>query len=72
MRLSDLKSGELGVVVSVDSVIEERLRSLGIGVGTSVRQLRVAPYSKAVVIETCGSMFFLRSEAAELIEVKRV
>lgn len=74
MNLSDLKVGERGLVmkVNVPPDLRERLRSLGVGAGRTVRVLRYSLFKSSIMIETTESIIGLRREIAKKTEVKLI
>ena len=74
MKLSDLKTGEVGVVVNVGGAgsIHRRLLTMGILPGTIIRVVRTSPLGDPIEYEIRGFFITLRKNEANYVEVDRV
>ncbi|HEC21715.1 MAG TPA: ferrous iron transport protein A [Chloroflexi bacterium] len=72
-RLSDLRSGETGVVLrlEVDGDQRRRLMDLGLIPGTEVTAELVSPLGDPVAYRVRGSLIALRRDQARLIVIRR-
>lgn len=73
LRLSDLRSGETGVVLrlEVDGDQRRRLMDLGLIPGTEVTAELVSPLGDPVAYRVRGSLIALRRDQARLIVIRR-
>jgi Fe2+ transport system protein FeoA len=72
MNLSELKNGEVGVIISVNgkSSYLNRFLDFGITVGKKVRKIKKAPFGDPILFEIENLRVGIRKEDARLIEVK--
>ena len=74
MKLSELKPGEMGVVIKVGGrgAVHSRLLSMGILPGTVIRVARLSPLGDPIEYEIRGMFLSLRRAEAEEIDVEKV
>ncbi len=74
MKLSDLKTGETGIVRDVlgSGAQHRRLLSMGILPGAVIRVVRTSPLGDPRVYELRGFFISLRKKEAEYVEVDKV
>ena len=70
MKISQLCHGDHAVIVQIQDNIKSKLGKMGIREGSSVRLLRKNA-DAGVLIETEGSVFYMRKNVADAISVKR-
>lgn len=72
MKLSELKKGEKGEVVSVEcsnSILKRRMLDMGITKGVTVLVKKIAPFGDPVSIELRGYELCLRKSDLSNVEV---
>lgn len=70
--MNNLRVGEIAKIIgySVNTPFTERLRELGLTVGTTIRLLRKAPFNGPIEIQFCFSQIVLRSDEMEHIHLE--
>ncbi|MDY6367588.1 MAG: FeoA family protein [Clostridia bacterium] len=74
MKLSELKPGEFGKVLSVncERVLKRRLEHLGLTKGVKISLVRVSPFNDPIEISIRGFYLALRVETAENIIIEKL
>lgn len=74
MDITQLKRGERGVVLTVQTSprLKERLRALGVSAGGVVHVLKVSFRKKTFLVQAGGSRVALGKEVAACIGVRKV
>ena len=75
MKLSELKKGEIGKVVSIDNLsgsLKRRMLDMGITKGVEVKIKKVAPFGDPIDIELRGYELCLRKNDLDGIEVNKL
>jgi ferrous iron transport protein A len=74
VKLSELKPGEMGVIIKVGGAgaIRSRLLSMGILPGAVIRVVRLSPLGDPIEYEIRGVFISLRKLEAEKVEVDKV
>jgi len=72
MRLTEIKDGQTGILVSVHGgkILEKRLADLGLTTGTEIKVLGRALFSGPVQVEVCGSTLVIGKGLASKIMVE--
>ena len=72
MNLNDLKSGETAIITKLDTLIYgyERLKELGLTIGTKIKVVRYSPFNDPVIINVRGCDICIRVQVAKKIGVK--
>ena len=75
MKLSELKKGEKGIVVSIDNfndLLKRRMLDMGITKGVEVKVKKIAPFGDPIDIELRGYELCLRKSDLSSIEVSKL
>ena len=75
MKLSDLKKGEKGIVISIDVkdyALKRRMLDMGITKGVEVKIKKIAPFGDPIGIELRGYELCLRKSDLSSIEVTKL
>lgn len=74
MNITNLRSGERGIVTSVECspALKERLRSLNVRSGGVIRLKKVSFFKKTYLIQAMGSQIALRKEVAVCVNIRKV
>lgn len=75
MKLSELKKGEIGKVVSIDNLsssLKRRMLDMGITKGVEVKIKKVAPFGDPIDIELRGYELCLRKNDLNSVEVNKL
>ncbi|MBR1983959.1 MAG: ferrous iron transport protein A [Clostridia bacterium] len=72
MNLIDLKIGEQGVITTLNETLYgiERIKELGLTVGSKIKVVRFSPFNDPVLIEIRGYRLILRVKDAKKIGVR--
>lgn len=73
MILTDLKLNETAEIISLiieDKKFNVRLQELGLYVGSKVKLLNFSPLKQTILLQIFNSVFAIKQEIAQLIEVK--
>ena len=73
MKLSELAAGETAEIVSVqcEAPLAERLKTLNVCAGKTVKVLRLAPFGGGALLEAEGVRLALRRSLAARVIVRR-